>query len=177
MSKITNIKSREILDSRGRPTLEVVVYAGVATGTFQVPSGASTGSAEASELRDSDGHMSRAIENIEKIIKPSLLGVEVTEQKKIDETMIALDGTGDKSRLGGNAKVGVSIAGGKASASAEGRELCEYLRTLSDIKPSRQTPYLYFNYSNGGKHAASPLSFQKISSPHIQRRGSGMPGM
>jgi enolase len=175
MSKITDIKSKEILDSRGRPTLEVTVYAEAAAGTFQVPSGASTGSAEACELRDKDGHMKLAMENIEEIIKPSLLGLEVTEQEKIDGIMIALDGTGDKSRLGGNAMIGVSIAAAKASASAEGRELFEYLRTLSDIKPSRQTPYLYLNYINGGKHAASPLSFQEhIIVPQTDSIGEAM---
>lgn len=161
MSKITDIKSREILDSRLNPTLEVTVYAGAAAGIFQVPSGASTGSSEACELRDKNGHMIRVMENIEKIIKPSLLGMEVTEQEEIDGIMIALDGTSDKSQLGGNAMVGVSIAAASAAARTGGIELFEYLRTLSDIKPSRPTPYLYLNYINGGKHAASPLSFQE----------------
>ncbi len=165
---IKKITAREILDSRGNPTLEVRVAAGdSAYGTFSVPAGASKGSHEAAEKRD-DGvaafrgmGVSSAVAMIESEIDGALAGTSVFDQKKIDETMIALDGTADRSRLGGNAMIGVSIAAAKAAAAAAGKEVFEYLPSLADIKPSRAVPLLYMNLMNGGKHAKTPLAFQE----------------
>ena len=161
MTPITDIRATEITDSRGRPTLAVTVVAGDAIGTFSVPSGASTGSHEALELRDQDGGMSAAISNIESEIKPALLGLDVRDQRALDEKMIALDGTLQKSRLGGNALIGVSIAAAKCAAASQGLQTWQHLKTLAKIEPSQRVPYLYMNYINGGKHADSPLSFQE----------------
>src|SRR3990167_2810919 len=161
MQKITDITAQEISDSRGRPTISVTVSAGENAGTFDVPSGASTGSLEACELRDADGHVSRAIDNVNSLIKREVVGIDVHEQSQIDAKIIALDGTVNKSKLGGNATIGVSIAIAKAAAKSENMEPFEYLRQLADIKPSRKVLYLYLNYINGGKHAKSPIAFQE----------------
>ena len=161
MQKITDITAQEISDSRGRPTISVAVRAGEYAGTFDVPSGASTGSLEACELRDANGHVSRAIDNVNSLIKSALVGMDVREQAQIDAKIIALDGTSNKSKLGGNATIGVSIAVAKVAAKTENMEPYEYLRQLADIKPSRKIPYLYLNYINGGKHAKSPIAFQE----------------
>ena len=167
---IKKITAREILDSRGEPTLEVCVVAGDAgaRGTFSVPAGASKGSHEAAEKRDGDATafrgmgVSGAVAIVEGEINGSLTGVNVFDQEKIDEIMIALDGTADRSRLGGNAMIGVSIAAAKAAARAAGKEVFEYLPTLApDIKRSRAVPLLYMNLMNGGKHAQTPLAFQE----------------
>ncbi|KKW26312.1 MAG: Enolase [Candidatus Kaiserbacteria bacterium GW2011_GWB1_52_6] len=165
MISIENITAEEILDSRGRPTIAVTVQTrdsgGTAEGTFAVPSGASTGAGEANELRDEDGHMSAALSNIRDIIFPALRGMDVCGQSAIDKKMLGLDGTPNKSRLGGNALIGVSIACAKAAAVAQSLPTYQYLKGLRGIRPSRTTPYLYLNYINGGKHAKSPLSFQE----------------
>lgn len=166
---IKKITAREILDSRGNPTVEVTVVAGDASanGTFSVPAGASKGSHEAAEKRDGDSTRFRgmgvtaAVAAIEGEINTALTGTNVFDQKKLDEILIALDGTADRSRLGGNAMVGVSIAAAKAAARAAGKEVFEYLPTLADIKPSRSVPQLYMNLMNGGKHAETPLAFQE----------------
>lgn len=164
--KITRVTASEIRDSRNRPTLAVrVLCEDGSEGTFSVPSGASTGRHEAHELRDgptSQSHVSHAIDNVTKGINTALSGIEVTDQKKIDTTLTELDGTSDKSRLGGNALIGVSIANAKAAARTTHLELYEYLRTLARISPSRQgAPLLYMNVINGGKHAKSRLAFQE----------------
>ena len=165
MITIENITAEEVTDSRGRPTIAVTVRvkdaSGTAEGTFAVPSGASTGTSEANELRDEDGHMSSVLSNINDIIVPALRGMDVCDQSAIDKKMIELDGTPNKSRLGGNALIGVSIASAKAAAAAQSLEVYQYLKGLRDIRPSRSAPYLYLNYINGGKHAKSPLSFQE----------------
>jgi enolase len=162
--KITNITAEQILDSRKNPTLKVSVSVGDITGSFEVPSGASTGKYEAFELRDGEGSKSEvknAISKIESEIKESLVGVEVDQQKEIDEIMIKLDGTKQKTNLGGNSMIGVSIACAKTSAKVLNIEVYEYLRTLADINSSRKEPFLYFNLINGGKHAKSKLAFQE----------------
>ena len=122
MQKITDITAQEISDSRDRPTISVTVTAGESSGTFDVPSGASTGSLEACELRDADGHVSRAIDNVNSLIKSALVGMDVCEQAQIDAKIIALDGTSNKSKLGGNATIGVSIAAAVAAAKTENME-------------------------------------------------------
>lgn len=161
MRRITDIQAKSIPDSRGRPTLSVTVASGEARGTCSVPSGASTGSHEARELRDADDGMNAAIQGLEREILPALIDADVSDQSALDARLIALDGTADKSRLGGNTLIGVSMAAAKAAATSRGMELFSYLRTLADIAPSRRIPLLYMNYINGGKHARSPLSFQE----------------
>ncbi|ETB63710.1 TPA: phosphopyruvate hydratase [Candidatus Nomurabacteria bacterium] len=162
--KITDIKAEQILDSRGNPTLKVSVYVGDIFKSFEVPSGASTGKYEACELRDGENGKSgvlTAIKQIEEIIKPALLGINITDQKIIDETMLNLDGTQQKTKLGGNSMIGVSIACAKTAGAILGKEVYEYLKNLRDINPSKKEPYLYFNLINGGKHAKTKLAFQE----------------
>lgn len=163
-AKITNITAEQILDSRNNPTLKVSVYVDKIIGTFMVPSGASTGKYEAYELRDNDsgkGAMTKAIYQIENVIKPVLIGLNINEQTLIDQMMINLDNTPQKKILGGNSTIGVSIACAKAAAQINKMEVYEYLRTLSVIKTSNDKPWLYFNLINGGKHASSKLAFQE----------------
>ncbi len=167
MEKIKDIKAREILDSRGNPTLSVEVFTTLYSGKFDVPAGASTGAFEAKELRDKDKNrfnglgVLKAIQNIKDKILPALRNVEIINQKKIDSILIELDGTKDKSNLGANAILGVSIACAKAAAHDVGKELYLYLREMADIKASRKTPYLFMNLINGGKHSQSDITFQE----------------
>lgn len=163
--KITNIIAEQILDSRKNPTLRVSVYAGDVIGSFDVPSGASTGKYEACELRDNEGGKSEvknAIAKINNEIKEALMGIEVDKQEQIDNIMLKLDGTKQKVNLGGNSLIGVSIACAKTAAKVLNLETYEYLKTLASIKPSRLEPFLYFNLINGGKHANSKLAFQEF---------------
>lgn len=163
MSKIKNIKAREILDSRGNPTLEVsVILENNIKETFSVPSGASTGSKEALELRDNDERyfgkgVLKAVNNVNVTIKESLLGMEVSHQREIDTKMIELDGTKNKSKLGANAILGVSIACLKASALESNKELYEYLNPRE-----KKIPKLMFNIINGGMHAKNNLDIQEF---------------
>ncbi len=167
MGKITQITAREILDSRGNPTLEITATSENISASFSVPSGASTGSHEALEKRDGDKNRFRglgvnnAIENVDKIISPALLGVDPSEQKQIDSTLLKLDGTANKSRLGGNTTIGVSIACAKLAAKLKNIEVFEHLKTLANIKNYHKVPYLYMNLVNGGKHAQSEIAFQE----------------
>ena len=163
--KITDVRADEVCDSRGNPTLHVTVFAGEMAGSFSVPSGASTGSMEAMELRDGEGggaHVAKAIANIVGPIKDKLMDMDVFDQKMIDRTMVELDGTPQKSNLGGNAMIGVSIATARVASRVRGTEIYEYLRNLRSIKPSRDVPFLYSNLVNGGKHAKSHLAFQEF---------------
>ena len=163
MSKIVNIYAREILDSRGFPTVEVEVttekgYKGIAA----VPSGASTGTREALELRDNDERyfgkgVLKAVNNVNTLIKDKLIGIEVSHQKEIDETMIRLDGTQNKSKLGANATLGVSLACIKASALESHKEIYEYLNSRE-----HRIPKLMFNIINGGMHAKNNLDIQEF---------------
>lgn len=158
---ISEVTAAETTDSRGRPTIVVTVRIGDRVGTFSVPSGASTGSFEAWELRDPDGGMKHVIRNIRDIIAPKLVGCDAHDQRGIDTVLTSLDSTSNMSQLGGNAAIGVSIAVAKAAAAASGVQVFEHLRTLADIPPSRKVPLLYMNYINGGKHARSPIAFQE----------------
>jgi len=163
--KITNIKAEQILDSRKNPTLKVSVYVGDIVGSFEVPSGASTGKYEACELRDGASGKSGVLNAVNKInteINEALVGIDVDQQKQIDDIMIKLDGTPQKTNLGGNSTIGVSIACAKTAAKVLGMEVYEYLRTLATITPSRKEPFLCFNLINGGKHAATRLAFQEF---------------
>lgn len=163
--KITNIIAEQILDSRKNPTLKVSVYVGDIIGSFEVPSGASTGKYEACELRDGASGKSEVLNAVQKInteIKNALIGIEIDQQKQIDDIMIKLDNTAQKTNLGGNSMIGVSIACAKTASKVLGMEVYEYLRTLENIKPSRKEPFLYFNLINGGKHASTRLAFQEF---------------
>ncbi len=161
---ISEMRAREVLDSRGNPTIEVDVKTeGGAIGSAIVPSGASTGMYEALELRDGGRRyhgkgVLRAIAAVSEAIAPKLLGMDVREQRSIDRLMIELDGTENKSRLGGNSILGVSIACAKAAAACEGLQLYEY---VGDID-SRLLPVPFFNIINGGKHAGNRLDFQEF---------------
>ena len=162
MSKIIDIKAREILDSRGIPTVEVDVLTLLGGfGRTSVPSGTSTGSNEALELRDNDERflgkgVLKAVNNVNEIIKPKLIGMEVKNQKEIDEMMINLDGTENKSNLGANAILAVSLSCMKAAASEENLELYEYIGNYRDL------PYPMLNILNGGMHADNSLDFQEF---------------
>ncbi len=162
---IVSITAREILDSRGNPTVEAdVLLSGGATGRAAVPSGASTGEHEAVELRDGDMEhylgkgVLGAVDNVESIISPELVGMDATNQRMLDATMIALDGTDNKSRLGANAILAVSMAAARASANALGIPLYRYLGGVNAcILP---TPMM--NILNGGSHADSNVDFQEF---------------
>ncbi|NJN59612.1 MAG: phosphopyruvate hydratase [Leptolyngbyaceae cyanobacterium SL_5_9] len=162
---IEEIRAREILDSRGRPTVEAEVYlASGAMGLAQVPSGASTGSFEAHELRDGDGDrydgkgVLKAVENVEEKISSELLGLDALNQSLIDRTMIALDGSANKSNLGANAILAVSLATAKAAANALELPLYRYLGgPLSNLLP---VPLM--NVINGGAHADNNVDIQEF---------------
>lgn len=166
-AKINRIEAREILDSRGTPTLAVTVQAEGVRGTFEVPSGASTGSHEALELRDGDPKrfegrgILKAAGNIVHLIEPALRGMDAVDQAAVDKRLIEFDGTPNKSKLGANAILGVSIACAKAAAAIKNVEVYEHLRDLATMPPSRKTPLLYMNLINGGLHARSRLAFQE----------------
>ncbi len=165
MTAIVDIIAREILDSRGNPTVEadVLLESGV-IGRAAVPSGASTGSREAIELRDKDMKrymgkgVLRAVENINTEICESIIGLDASEQAFIDKTMIELDGTESKSRLGANAILAVSMACAKASADESGLSLYRYLGGAAPM----QMPVPMMNIINGGAHADNPLDIQEF---------------
>ena len=163
MSKIKDIKAREILDSRGNPTVEVdVLLESGAKGRAAVPSGASTGSKEALELRDNDPKryqgkgVIKAVNNVNTIIKGTLIGLESSHQRQIDETMIKLDGTENKTNLGANATLGVSLAVLKATAKEKNIPLYKYFGDEISL------PRPMMNILNGGAHADNNLDFQEF---------------
>jgi len=162
---IADLIAREILDSRGNPTIEVdCVLDGGAMGRAAVPSGASTGAHEAVELRDGDKAryggkgVTRAVEAVEGELFDALSGMDATEQVKLDETMIDLDGTPNKGRLGANAILGVSLAMAKAAAAAYGMPLYRYVGGAF----ARTLPVPMMNIVNGGKHADNPIDIQEF---------------
>ena len=164
MSKIRNIIARQIFDSRGNPTVEVDVLTQKGfLGRAAVPSGASTGEHEAVELRDGGKSylgkgVSKAIKNVNNIISKSLIGIEVSEQKQIDKIMIDLDGTPNKSNLGANSILGVSLAIAKASANELGLPLFKYIGGES----ANILPVPMMNIINGGSHSNAPIAFQEF---------------
>src|SRR5499425_1263675 len=165
MTAVVDIIGREILDSRGNPTVEVdVVLADGSRGRAGVPSGASTGSHEAIELRDGDKTryqgkgVRTAVEAVNGEIMDALGGMDAEAQIKIDETLIALDGTPNKARLGANAILGVSLAAAKAAATANGLPLYRYVGGVS----ARVLPVPMMNIVNGGVHADNPIDFQEF---------------
>lgn len=164
--KIKNVYGRQILDSRGFPTVEaVVVLAGGSTGIASVPSGASTGSREAVELRDGNDQYDgksvlKAVDNINKIIAPALLDKDPADQMAIDSTMLDLDGTENKSKLGANAILAVSLACAKAAAQMRHQPLYQYISDMTGKKVMLPVPM--FNVLNGGKHASGGIDIQEI---------------
>jgi enolase len=165
MTAIVNIVGREILDSRGNPTVEVdVVLEDGSMGRAAVPSGASTGTREAVELRDGDkGRFGgkgvlKAVEAVNRDIFDAVSGLDAEDQLLIDETMIALDGTNNKSRLGANAILGVSLAAAKAAAETSGLALYRYVGGAM----ARVLPTPMMNIVNGGAHADNPIDFQEF---------------
>ena len=165
MSIITDIRSREILDSRGNPTIEVeVLTKNGHVGRAAVPSGASTGKYEAVELRDNDKDrflgkgVLQACENINGPISETLIGLEVTDQIQLDEMMIELDGTDNKANMGANAILGVSLAAAKAAASECGQSLYRYIGGVN----AHVLPVPMMNILNGGSHADNSIDFQEF---------------
>ena len=165
MSQIIGIKGRQILDSRGNPTVEVDVYTDQgAMGRAAVPSGASTGVHEACELRDGDKSIflgksvMQAVNNVNTVLNDELQGMFVSEQKALDMKMIAIDGTENKSRLGANAILGVSLAAAKAAAQETGQELYRYLGGVGGYT----LPIPMMNILNGGSHADNSIDFQEF---------------
>lgn len=164
MSIIINIHARQIFDSRGNPTIEVdVVTENGIMGRAAVPSGASTGEHEAVELRDGGkAYMGKgvlkAVDNVNTIIAPELLGTSIFEQNKVDQMMIDLDGTKNKSKLGANAILGVSLAVAKAAAGELGMPLYRYVGGVS----ANTLPVPMMNIINGGSHSDAPIAFQEF---------------
>jgi enolase len=165
MAQILNVHARQILDSRGNPTVEVDVYTDEgALGRAAVPSGASTGIHEACELRDGDKEVYlgkgvlKAVENVNSVINEELSGFSVLDQRGIDAAMIALDGTDNKSRLGANAILGVSLACAKAAAQITEQPLFRYVGGVN----GRTLPVPLMNILNGGSHADNSIDFQEF---------------
>lgn len=165
MTEIINVKAREILDSRGNPTVEVdIETASGAFGRAAVPSGASTGTREALELRDTESEryggkgVSKAVSNVLDIIMPEIIGMDAADQITLDRFMISLDGTPNKSKLGANATLGVSMAAARAAADAYLLPLYRYLGGLN----ARFLPLPMMNIINGGEHAANTLDIQEF---------------
>ncbi|MDQ7096365.1 phosphopyruvate hydratase [Desulfosporosinus sp. PR] len=165
MSTIEEVQAREILDSRGNPTIEVeITLADGVMGIAQIPSGASTGIYEAVELRDHDKQrfngkgVLKAISNVTDIIAPQIKGCDALEQRRLDQILIELDGTNNKSKLGANAILGVSLAAAKAAAAFLGIPLYRYIGGTN----AKTLPVPMLNILNGGKHAANNLDFQEF---------------
>lgn len=169
MSRIVDVKAREILDSRGNPTIEAdVVLESGAMGSACAPSGASTGSREALELRDGDKArylgkgVTKAVGNVNSEIRELLLGRDVTEQAALDQAMIDLDGTDNKGRLGANAILAVSLAAAKAAANVQKKPLYEYISDLQDDDNAYSLPVPMMNIINGGEHADNNVDIQEF---------------
>jgi enolase len=168
MSQIKKVYAREILDSRGNPTVEVEIelVSGVRA-TAAVPSGASTGTFEALELRDGDAKrfgglgVLQAVKNVNEDIQKVVMGMDVTAQQEIDQKMLELDGAENKSKLGANAILGVSLAVARAAATEKGLPLYKYIAKTYDFSANFAMPTPMFNVVNGGKHSDSGLSVQE----------------
>lgn len=169
MATITRIVAREIMDSRGNPTVEADVYLSDGHwGRAAAPSGASTGSREALELRDGDKGrylgkgVLTAVSNIEQLIQPALQGVEAANQNLVDDIMIKLDGTENKEKLGANAILAVSLATAKAAANSAGIALYEHIATLNGTAGKFSMPLPMMNILNGGEHADNNVDIQEF---------------
>ena len=164
MSIIKTISAKEIKDSRGKPTIEVTVETDDGFFSASVPSGKSTGKNEALELRDEDGKgVSKAIEHVNTVLNTALQGKDCREQRALDELMIELDGTENKSKLGANTILGVSMALTRAGSFAKKIPLYAYIAELSGYElKSSSLPYPMFNIINGGAHAENELAIQEF---------------
>ncbi len=169
MSVIVDIKAREVMDSRGNPTVEADVYLeGGFFGTACAPSGASTGSREALELRDGDKSrylgkgVLKAVGNINGAIKDALMGMNAIDQRALDNKMLDLDGTENKATLGANAILAVSLAASKAAAAAKGVELYEHIADLNGTPGQYSMPLPMMNILNGGEHADNNVDIQEF---------------
>src|SRR5687768_14135145 len=165
MSLIEHIQGREILDSRGNPTVEAeVTLAGGEVGRAAVPSGASTGENEAVELRDGDSKrwlgkgVTKAVANVNGAIAKAIMGLDARDQEGVDRAMIDVDGTANKAKLGANAVLSVSMAVAHAAASATNQSLYRYLGGTA----AKRLPAPMFNILNGGKHADNTVDFQEF---------------
>ena len=169
MTRIADIRAHEILDSRGNPTVNVdVVLDGGAVGSACVPSGASTGSREALELRDGDAKrylgkgVLQAVANVNGPLRDLLLGADATAQRELDDRMIAADGTDNKGELGANAILGVSLAAARAAALGRGVPLYRHLAELAGGEPRYRMPLPMMNILNGGEHADNNVDIQEF---------------
>ncbi|MCW8801402.1 MAG: phosphopyruvate hydratase, partial [Desulfobacter sp.] len=165
MTELIDVRAREIIDSRGNPTVEVdVTLACGAQGRAAVPSGASTGTREALELRDKAENrfmgkgVLNAVANVNEVIAPEIIGYDAMDQAGLDRTMIDIDGTENKSRLGANAILGVSMAAARAAATANGIPLYRHIGGIN----ARVMPVPMMNIINGGAHAANNLDIQEF---------------
>lgn len=169
MTRITHIQAREVLDSRGNPTIEAdVTLASGTTGSACAPSGASTGSREALELRDGDpqrysgkGTLT-AVTAVNTLIREALIGMDATDQRALDNKMLALDGTENKAKLGANAILAVSLAAAKAAATGKGLELYEHIAELNNTPGQYSMPVPMMNIINGGEHADNNIDIQEF---------------
>jgi len=164
---ITEVKAIQVLDSRGNPTLKVTVKTEKYSGSAMIPSGASTGIYEALELRDKGKSyhgksVNKPVELVNKLISRKIRGMKVTEQEAIDNALIKLDGTDNKTRLGANSMLGVSLAVSRAAAQVKGKELYEYIAELFGNKDPTVLPIPLSNVINGGEHAGNYLKIQEF---------------
>ncbi|KAL7575817.1 hypothetical protein ACA910_003141 [Epithemia clementina (nom. ined.)] len=167
MSAITNVHGREIIDSRGNPTVEVDITTDKGTFTASVPSGASTGAYEAYELRDGGSRymgkgVLKAVENVNTVLRSTVMGMDSADQRAIDEAMSKVDGTPNKSNLGANAILGISLATSKAGAASRGIPLWKHYADVAGNPVPHTLPVPCFNVINGGEHAGNKLAFQEF---------------
>jgi len=167
MSAITGVSGREIIDSRGNPTVEVDITTKDGTFTASVPSGASTGIYEAVELRDGGSRymgkgVTKAVENVNTALASAVMGIDVADQRAVDDAMLAADGTPNKGNLGANAILGVSLAASKAGAAAKGVPLWKHYADVAGNPTPDTLPVPCFNVINGGEHAGNKLAFQEF---------------
>lgn len=167
MSAITGVKGREIIDSRGNPTVEVDITTANGTFTASVPSGASTGAYEAHELRDGGSRymgkgVLQAVENVNTVLADTIMGMDAADQRGIDEAMIKADGTHNKANVGANAILGISLAASKAGAASRGIPLWKHYADIAGNPIPETLPVPCFNVINGGEHAGNKLAFQEF---------------
>jgi enolase len=167
MSAITGVKGREIIDSRGNPTVEVDITTADGTFTASVPSGASTGMYEAVELRDGGSRymgkgVTKAVENVNTVLASAVMGIDVADQRAVDDAMLAADGTANKGNVGANAILGVSLAASKAGAAAKAVPLWKHYADIAGNPTPDVLPVPCFNVINGGEHAGNKLAFQEF---------------
>mmetsp|Transcript_1428 Transcript_1428/g.1551 ORF Transcript_1428/g.1551 Transcript_1428/m.1551 type:complete len:462 (-) Transcript_1428:60-1445(-) len=167
MSAITGVKGREIIDSRGNPTVEVDITTSDGTFTASVPSGASTGIYEAAELRDGGSRymgkgVTKAVDNVNTALASAVMGLDVADQRAVDNAMLAADGTPNKGNLGANAILGVSLAASKAGAAAKAVPLWKHYADIAGNPTPDTLPVPCFNVINGGEHAGNKLAFQEF---------------